>query len=59
LIYETFSAAQLERPDTHIRNPAFVFAPGEAPRLFPELETVHYEELELPEASVGRFVGRK
>jgi SAM-dependent methyltransferase len=59
LIYETFSAAQLERPDTHIRNPAFVFAPGEAPRLLQRLETLYYEELELPEASVVRFVGRK
>ena len=59
LIYETFSAAQLERPDSHIRNPAFVFSPGEAPELFAELETIHSEELELPDASVVRFVGRK
>ena len=59
LICETFSAAQLGRPDTHIHNPAFVFARGEPLRMFPELEPVQIEELELPEASVVRFIGRR
>ncbi|MEC9008874.1 MAG: methyltransferase domain-containing protein [Planctomycetota bacterium] len=59
LIYETFGPGQCEREDNHLKNPAFVLAPGELPELFPELETVRYQETVLPDRSVGRFVGRR
>jgi len=43
LIYETFSAGHPEQPDSHIRNPAFILAPGELPGLFPgfRIEACH------------------
>jgi len=59
LVYETFGPGQCERDDNHLKNPAFVLAPGELPELFPELETIRYEETALPDRSVGRFVGRQ
>ena len=58
LVYETYSQAQLARPDSHIRNPAFTLSEGELPRLFANLEVVTYAEDELPNRSVARLVAR-
>jgi SAM-dependent methyltransferase len=59
LIYETFTQSHLTRPDNHLKNPAFALAPGELPRLFPNLSVVSYSECELPDRSVARFVAEK
>ena len=59
LIYETFLRAQCHRADNHLKNPAFTLQPGELPRLFTGLETVDYQEAELPDRTVARWVGRK
>jgi SAM-dependent methyltransferase len=59
LVYETFSRAQMARHDNHLRSADFTLAPGELPRLFPELTIVAYEEVELADRSVGRLVARK
>lgn len=59
LIYETFSAGQLHRPDSHIRNPAFTLAPGELPNLFPEFNVVDYREECLDTRTVQRLLARR
>jgi tellurite methyltransferase len=59
LLYETFTAAHLARPDSRMKNPAFALAPGELPRLFPELQVVEYSEIDLPDRSVARLVAKK
>jgi 2-polyprenyl-3-methyl-5-hydroxy-6-metoxy-1,4-benzoquinol methylase len=59
LVYETYSQAQLARPDSHIRNPAFTLSEGELPRLFANFEVVAYAEVELSDRSVARLVARK
>jgi tellurite methyltransferase len=59
LIYETFSEGQLQRPDGHIRNPAFTLAPGELPKLFPEFNVVDYREECLDTRTVQRLLARR
>lgn len=59
LFYETFLRAHLDRPDSHLRNPAFALEPDELPQLFSELDVVEYREIELPDHTVARFVGRR
>lgn len=59
LLYETFVRGQLDRPDNHLKNPAFVLDTGELPRLFSGLRDDFYSEIELAERTVARFVGRK
>ncbi|MBI5756911.1 MAG: class I SAM-dependent methyltransferase [Planctomycetales bacterium] len=58
LVYETYSQAQLARPGSHIRNPAFTLSEGELPRLFASLEVIAYAEVELPDRSVVRLFAR-
>lgn len=58
LIYETFSAEQLKRPDSHIRNPAFALKPGELIKLFPEFDVIHHREDVLEDRTVERFLAR-
>lgn len=58
LIYETFAAAHLVRPDSHMKNPAFALVPGEWSGLFPTLRTILEEEVALPDRTVARFVGQ-
>lgn len=43
LLYETFSVRQREL-GRGPRNPSFLLAPGELPRLFPGLEVIAYQE---------------
>jgi tellurite methyltransferase len=59
LIYETFAAAQLERPDSHISNPKFTLSPSELVTLFPDFEVVTNREDVLPDRTVQRFLGRR
>ena len=59
LIYETFTQAQLARPDTHLRNPAYALHSRELPRLFPGLKLVRYREDALQDRSVARLVARR
>ncbi|MGQ0635234.1 MAG: class I SAM-dependent methyltransferase [Planctomycetaceae bacterium] len=58
LIYESFTVAQLQRPDTHLHNPAFALKPGELQQMFPTLTVVSYAECELPDRSVARLVAQ-
>ncbi|MBT6158175.1 MAG: methyltransferase domain-containing protein [Planctomycetaceae bacterium] len=59
LIYETFAAAQLERPDSHITNPRFTLSPSELLNLFPDFDVVTNREDVLPDRTVQRFLGRR
>ena len=59
LIYETFSNAQCDRPDSHISNPAFTLAPGDFESMFPDLEMIVNREETLPDRTVRRFLGRR
>ena len=59
LVYETFGPGLCDRHDNHLKNPAFVLAPGELRSLYNELELVRYEEVELPDRCVGRLVARR
>src|SRR5262245_34208272 len=58
LIYETFTAAHLARPDSHMKHPAFALAPGELPRLFPQLDVISCAECPLPDRDVARLVAQ-
>ena len=59
LVYETFSSAQLKRPNSHIRNPTFTLAPGELPKLFPEFDVIVHCEDVLEDRTVSRLLARK
>ena len=59
LIYETFSRAQLNRADSHIRNPTFTLAAGELPTLFPNFDVVVHREDVLDDRTVERFLARR
>ena len=59
LVYETLSAAQCNRPDSHISNPAFTLTPGELSTLFPEFDVVAHREDVLHDRTVERFLGRR
>jgi tellurite methyltransferase len=56
LIYETFTTAHLARPESHMKNPAFALAPGELPRLFPQLDALSCAECSLADRDVARLV---
>lgn len=61
LVYETFTIQQREL-GTGPRNPAFLLAPGELPRLFPDLEVVTWrEEITRGEhaSATARLLARK
>ncbi|MFT5328786.1 MAG: tellurite methyltransferase [Planctomycetaceae bacterium] len=59
LIYETFAAGQLDRPDGHIRNPAFTLAPGELPKLFPDFDVISFREDTFNDRTVQRTLARR
>ena len=59
LIYETFSAGQLQRPENHIGNPAFTLTPGELPVLFPGFEVINYHEACLANRTVQRLLAQR
>jgi SAM-dependent methyltransferase len=61
LVYETFTVRHREVAE-HPRNPAFLLEPDELPTLFPDLETLYYEEVDVvapSPAAVARLVARK
>lgn len=59
LIYETFTQAQQQRADNHIRRAEFLLASGELPRLFPSMLPILYREVESADRSVARLLARK
>jgi tellurite methyltransferase len=59
LIYETFAAGQLDRPDSHIRNSAFTLRPGELPKLFTDFDVVEFREDTLTDRTVQRLLARR
>lgn len=59
LIYETFSTAQLERPDSHIRNADFTLREDELPLLYPQFDVLAHKQCVLADRSVMRFLARK
>jgi tellurite methyltransferase len=59
LIYETFAAGQLDRPGSHIRNPAFTLQPGELPTLFTDFDIVEFREDALADRTVQRLLARR
>jgi 2-polyprenyl-3-methyl-5-hydroxy-6-metoxy-1,4-benzoquinol methylase len=59
LIYETFTAAHIERPDSHMKNPDFALQPQELPSLFLQLKVVSYAECALVDRDVARLVATK
>ncbi len=59
LIYETFAAGQLDRPDSHLRNPAFTLAPDELPTLFPNFDVIRFQEDTLDDRTVQRMLARR
>jgi 2-polyprenyl-3-methyl-5-hydroxy-6-metoxy-1,4-benzoquinol methylase len=59
LIYETFTAAHIKRPDSHMKNSAFALEPQELPRLFHQLDVVSYVECALADRDVARLVAVK
>jgi SAM-dependent methyltransferase len=61
LLYETFTRRHRELAQ-HPRNPAFLLEPGELLRLFPSLEPLRAEEVEVTApapAALARLVARK
>jgi tellurite methyltransferase len=59
LVHETFGPGQCDRPDNHLKNPAFVLGRDELPALYDGLEVVRYEEAVLTDRSVGRLIARQ
>ncbi len=59
LLYETFTTAHLDRPDSQMTNPAFALTSNELPRLFPGLDVICYAECTLVGRNVARMVGKK
>jgi 2-polyprenyl-3-methyl-5-hydroxy-6-metoxy-1,4-benzoquinol methylase len=60
LIYETFSRAQFDRPDNHLRNLDYTLAPGElAESMFSDFDVILHRVEELKDRSVERFLGRR
>jgi len=59
LIYETFSAGELDRANTHIRNPAFTLSPGELRLLFTDFELVNFREETLDDRNVQQLLARR
>ena len=58
LILETFSIEQLQIPDSHIRNPAYLLTPGELLQLFPSLRTRAYREIKFSDRAVASLVAQ-
>jgi tellurite methyltransferase len=61
LLYETFTLAQRELPRGP-RNPDFLLAPGELPRLFRGLEVIQHRELRVEEPwpqALAQLVARR
>ncbi|MSR58180.1 MAG: class I SAM-dependent methyltransferase [Planctomycetaceae bacterium] len=59
LLYETFTTANLARPESHMTNSDFALTANELPRLFPNLRTISYAECDLADRSVARFVAER
>jgi 2-polyprenyl-3-methyl-5-hydroxy-6-metoxy-1,4-benzoquinol methylase len=59
LIYETFSRAQMDRADNHLKNVDFTVAPDEWKHLFPNFEILREQQVELADRSVSRLLARK
>jgi len=59
LVYETFSAAQCQRSDNHIKNTNFTLAEGEFQTLFPQFDVVAHREDVLTDRTVERFLCRR
>ena len=59
LIYETFTASQLDRADSHIRNPAFTLQPDELPGLFSDYIFYWFREATLEDRTVQRILARR
>lgn len=59
LVYETFAAKELERPGSHIHNPAFTLAPGELPTLFRDFDVIEFREDTLDDRFVQRLLARR
>ncbi|RMG41196.1 MAG: class I SAM-dependent methyltransferase [Planctomycetota bacterium] len=59
VVLESFSRRQLLRPDTHIHNPDFTIDVAELPAFFGGLEVLVCREVDLPDRSVVRLLGRR
>lgn len=59
LIYETFTAPHVDRPDSHMKNASFAMQPQELPRMFSQLEVVSYAEHAFADRDVARLVAIK
>ena len=59
LIYETFAASELDRRDSHIRNPAFTLSPGELRVIFSEFEIATFREETLRDRNVQQLLARR
>lgn len=59
LIYETFAAGQLERPGSHVRNPAFTLQADELLTLFTNFDVVKFREDTLADRTVQRLLARR
>lgn len=59
LIYETFAASELDRPDSHIRNPAYTLRPNELPGLFGDYIFYWFREATLKDRTVQRLLARR
>ena len=59
MIYETFTTAHINRPDSHMKNPAFALQPQELPRLFQQLDVISYAECALADRDVARLMATK
>jgi len=59
LIYETFTKSHIDRPDSHMKNPAFALNPGELPQLFPQFKVMTYAECSFFDRDVARLVAMR
>jgi len=60
LIYETFSNAQCDRADSHIRNPDYTLKPGElSETMFPDFDVIVDREDVLADRTVERLLARR
>ncbi|MBD3674116.1 MAG: class I SAM-dependent methyltransferase [Planctomycetaceae bacterium] len=56
--FETFARSQMQRPDNHLKNPAFTVDPVDFDRYLPFLSTERLEQAHLPDRDVVRFLGK-
>lgn len=59
LVLEAFSRRQLNRPDAHLRNPAFTVEIDDVPRLFRGFQLLESRDVDLPDRSVVRLLARR